>query len=219
MNLPSELEMKAIALQHQGVFLGGPLRKFESVGRNYLEVLLRHGVYPQSKVLDVGCGCLRGGYWLVHFLDSGSYCGIEPNAAMLNAGAAALLGESVLADKRPRFDHNDRLDFSVFRERFDFVIARSIWTHAAPAQIETMLDQFVAWSNPDGVFLTSYRPCPFYRHQYAGTTWVGANDKTREGGTVRYRFSWVRHIAKARGLIATELSREFGQTWVRLERA
>jgi hypothetical protein len=49
-------------------FLGGPVRDFERVGRLQLITLLRSGLYPQSKVLDLGCGCLRGGYWLTHFL-------------------------------------------------------------------------------------------------------------------------------------------------------
>jgi len=45
-------------------FLGGPPWTFERLGRHGLEVLLREGLTPQSRVLDVGCGALRLGYWL-----------------------------------------------------------------------------------------------------------------------------------------------------------
>jgi hypothetical protein len=47
----------------------------EIAGRLQFAMLIREGVYPSSKVLDIGCGCLRGGYWLIHFL--GSF-GLEP---------------------------------------------------------------------------------------------------------------------------------------------
>jgi hypothetical protein len=46
---------------------------------------------------------------------------------------------------------------------------------------------------------------------------VGKSDTSDEGGIVRYRFSWIRRICGARGLTATRLDNEFGQTWVRIE--
>jgi hypothetical protein len=55
----------------------------------------------------------------------------------------ALLEPGVAAARRPRFDFNDEFDSSVFRERFDFFLARSIWSHASKAQIRAMLDGFV----------------------------------------------------------------------------
>ena len=60
------------------VFLGGPKRDFERVGRLGFEVLLAEQLRPSSRVLDVGCGALRLGYWLMRFLDPGCYFGIEP---------------------------------------------------------------------------------------------------------------------------------------------
>ena len=50
-------------------FLGVPLEHFESGGREQLTYLLRAGLNPHSKVCDVGCGVLRAGYWLIHFLE------------------------------------------------------------------------------------------------------------------------------------------------------
>src|SRR5262245_38683866 len=131
---------RANRLQAEGVFLGGPTQMFEAAGRNLLMTLLSEGLSPHSKVLDIGCGCLRGGYWLIHFLDEGCYFGIEPNVSMLDAGIRILL-EPGLADlKKPRFDHNADFDFTVFKEKFDFLVARSIWSHASKQQIQTMLD-------------------------------------------------------------------------------
>ncbi|CAG0947608.1 hypothetical protein ANRL1_04330 [Anaerolineae bacterium] len=111
---------RANELEARGIFLGGPLQVFETAGRKLLTVLLSEGLTPSSNVLDIGCGCLRGGYWLIHFLDEGCYFGIEPNTEMLEAGINIVL-EPGLADlKRPRFDHNAEFDFAIFKEKFDF---------------------------------------------------------------------------------------------------
>jgi SAM-dependent methyltransferase len=139
-------------------FLGGPQGHFERVGRLCFEVLLKEGLRPSSRVLDVGCGALRAGYWLMRFLDTGCYFGVEPNREMLRVGLEEIVQPDVLARAGARFAHNDDFDFSVFGERFDFVLARSIWTHTSKAQIRTMLSSFAATAAPEGAFLASYHP-------------------------------------------------------------
>jgi SAM-dependent methyltransferase len=139
-------------------FIGGPKYDFELLGRAGFEVLLREGLCPSSRVLDVGCGALRLGYWLMRFLDPGCYLGIEPNQEMLRLGLDELVEPEAVERAEARFDHNDEFDFSVFNESFDFVVARSIWTHASKAHIRAMLDSFAATASPGGVFVTSYYP-------------------------------------------------------------
>jgi len=143
-------------------FLGGPTWTFERVGRHVLEVLLEEGLNPRSSVLDVGCGALRLGYWLMRLLEPGRYFGIEPNEEMLSLGLDELIESDVLARADPHFSANDDFDFSVFGESFDFVVARSIWTHASRAQISAMLESFAATASPGGVFLASYYPAGFW---------------------------------------------------------
>ncbi|HWX75353.1 MAG TPA: class I SAM-dependent methyltransferase, partial [Solirubrobacteraceae bacterium] len=139
-------------------FLGGPKHDFERVGRHGFEVLLAERLSPSSRVLDVGCGALRLGYWLMRFLDPGCYFGIEPQRQMLEVGLRELVEPDVVTRAQAQFSANDDFDFSVFGERFDFVIARSIWTHASKPQITAMLRSFAATSQPRGVFLASYYP-------------------------------------------------------------
>jgi SAM-dependent methyltransferase len=136
--------------------LGGPPDDFERVGRMQLETLIHEGLYCDSKVLDVGCGSLRAGYWLIHFLEEANYYGIEPYTEMLQNGLDNILEPGVAEAKKPTFDHNREFDFTVFGVEFDFLLARSIWTHADMAEIEQMLDGFVKVASPEGVFLTSY---------------------------------------------------------------
>lgn len=136
--------------------LGGPITEFEEVGRLQLEVLVHEGLYPDSKVLDVGCGALRGGYWLMHFLDPGCYFGIEPFREMLEAGLHSVVEPSLVEEKRPTFSDTKDFEFSAFGVKFDFVLARSIWTHASMEQIALMLDRFVEVAAPGATMVTSY---------------------------------------------------------------
>jgi SAM-dependent methyltransferase len=159
--------------------LGGPVRDFEAVGRLQLEVLLHEGLEPDSRVLDVGCGCLRGGYWLIHFLNAGCYFGIEPHAEMLKAALEHIVEPNVLEEKKPSFDSNDSFDFTVFDVPFDFVLARSIWTHANIEQIELMLDRFRESATPGAVMLTSYfrMPVPGLDGRVVASTLLSRSDE------------------------------------------
>lgn len=193
-------------LDSQGIFTGGPVELFENAGRLQLATLVREGIYPQTKVLDVGCGSLRGGYWLIHFLDPGCYFGIEPNAAMLQQGIDNVIEAEVLNDKRPKFDTNDRFDMGVFGVKFDIVLARSIWSHATKAQIATTLDQFVENSNPDAFFLTSYLPAGIFKGpDYKGDRWLGKSHQSEVAAWVRHSFRWVKEQVEKRNMFVRQL--------------
>jgi SAM-dependent methyltransferase len=139
-------------------FLGGPAADFERVGRLSFQVLLSEGLVPTSRVLDVGCGALRVGYWLMHFLEPGCYHGIEPNKQTLDVGLREIVEPDTVQRAQARFSDDDSFDFSVLGDRFDFILARSIWTHASKPQIAAMLASFAATAAPQGVFLAAYHP-------------------------------------------------------------
>lgn len=203
------------------VFLGGPLQLFETAGRMQLQILLKEGLYPDSKVLDIGCGCLRGGYWLIHFLDPGCYFGIEPDRRMLEAGMQSILEPGLMDLKRPRFDDNPDFDFSVFGQRFDFFMARSIWTHASKNQIRTMLDGFIRHSKPGGAFLTSYMRASWLRRDdYQEAKWVGRSHESDLPGIVRHNVRWIQRECRKRGLFAEEIDEKTfrlgNQSWLKI---
>jgi SAM-dependent methyltransferase len=217
--LRSSIQACADRLAKEGHFLGGPPEHFDAVGRHQLVTLLEQGLMPSHKVLDVGCGCLRGGYWCIQFLNAGCYFGIEPNDAMLELGKKQIVGDDVIRAKRPSFSNRDDFDFSIFGEKFDFVVARSVWTHAAPSQIALMLDQFVASRTENAVFLTSYLPATPDKPQYAGKEWIGRSHASATPGVVTYGLDWVSELCAARGLVVRELEHNIlNQTWLRIGR-
>ena len=181
---------------------GGLHEVFEAVGRHQFIKLIELGLLPESRVLDVGCGVLRAGYWLIHFLRPGCYFSIEPTSRFVELGKQVLLTPELLAEKRPSFDQNNQFDFSVFATKFQFVLARSIWSHASLNEIDRMLEQFVAWGEPGAIFLTS---------------WIRTDDPAMEfPGSKRYRESTLRNLAEARGLAVAVDDTVQLQTWMRI---
>jgi hypothetical protein len=201
-------------------FLGVPALDFERNGRDQLIYLLTAGLNPSSKVVDLGCGVLRGGYWLIHFLDPFGYCGIEPHQERLAMGINTILEREVLILKQPRFDSNPHFDTSVFGETFDFFLAYSIWTHACKEQIRSMLDAFLRDSKDEGLFLTTYLPATDEHLDYQGDTWIGTSHESDVAGWIYHSPSWIEAECDRKGLVVRELGqdRTHGQFWLEIKR-
>jgi hypothetical protein len=216
---PMKLQQKAEMLGRE-TFLGVPVQNFEKGGRELFIYLLKAGLSPDCKLVDIGCGVLRGGYWLIHFLDPGCYCGIEPHTARLEMGTQTILEPEVLAVKRPRFDTNPRFDTSVFGEKFDCFLAYSVWTHASKPQIQTMLDSFLRDAKEDGVFLTSYLPAGWRRPDYQGDKWYGTSHESDVPGCIYHSRRWIKAECERRGLVMRRLGRDktYGQSWLEITR-
>ena len=205
----------------QRIFLGGPPELFEQFGRLQFIALIRRGLSPDDHVIDVGCGALRAGYWLIHFLDPERYLGIEPNREMLAAARAELLEPGLEELKRPRFAYDDDFDLSVFNVAPRFVLARSIWTHTDKVQIERLLDSFASYAASDGLLLASYLPSHgFVRPDNRSTGWKGRGPAGSKAGVVANSSRWIAMACRQRGLRAQESHRDrFGhQNWVEIRR-
>ena len=200
-------------------FLGVPVEAFEAAGREQLDYLLKAGLTPASRLVDMGCGVLRAGYWIINFLDSGCYCGIEPHAERLKIGIS-LLDSATLDLKRPRFHTNPNFDTSLFGEQFDFFLAYSIWTHACKTQIQTMLDAFLRDSTDHGIFLTTYLPAGWRGKDYRGESWFGTSHESDVPGCIRHNLSWIKAECDHRRLELSSLGRDrtHRQAWLRIRK-
>ncbi len=202
-------------------FLGVPRGTFAQAGREQLIALLAEGLCPQSKVLEFGCGCLRIACWLVRFLDSGGYYGIEPARPRVDCGLQYLFTPAELQIKQPHFDYNPVFNSSVFATKFDFFLARSIWTHASKPQIEATLDSFLRDSGPHSIFLASYLPTQSPDDDYQGSQWVGTSHESDTPGVVRHALSWIVEQCCNRGLNCEQIAGIDcdNQLWLRIRRA
>jgi hypothetical protein len=122
----------------------------------------------------------------------------------------------------PSFDNNADFDFGIFESKFDFVMARSIWTHASKNNIAKMLDEFIKWREPGAKFVTSYHRARIpILGEYHGTSWVGKSHESDEGGVVRHSLRRIKGLCTERGLTVREFVDErfdFGtQIWLIVE--
>lgn len=120
-----------------------------------LAALIHHGCRPHHGVLEIGCGTLNAGYPLMQYLESGNYCGIEPERwaieQSLTIGAVARMAK----EKNARFEYNLDFDGSPFGKSFDFVLSHSILSHAAHWQLPLFLKNLAHVTKPGAKVLAS----------------------------------------------------------------
>jgi len=78
--------------------LVGPGDLWDVKRRFQLEFLLGAGLKPHHRLLDFGCGTLRGGLPLIEYLDQGNYVGLDVRTETLKE-ACHELEESGLDQK------------------------------------------------------------------------------------------------------------------------
>ncbi|WP_422007293.1 hypothetical protein [Roseivirga pacifica] len=215
------LEQKSMNMAQSVGFFGIPSENFDQSGRAQFIALLELGLLPQSSVLEIGCGVLRAGHWLINFLEPDNYYGIEPSEKRVQLGLDQLISKSVQIEKKPRFNFNDEFDLTVFDKKFDFFLAGSIWTHCSKLDISTMLDGFKETGTDNSVFLVSYLPAFFPWQDYKGSDWVGTSHKSEKPGCIHHNKKWIKRQAKNRGLHISFLNKTAfdNQYWIVLSKA
>ncbi|MCB1064170.1 MAG: hypothetical protein KDN20_14775 [Verrucomicrobiae bacterium] len=193
---------------------------FKQEGRRQLITLLQAGLSPDSLLLDIGCGWLRGGYWFIHFLNAGGYHGIEPWEARLEFGRHSILPPEILAGKQPRFSGNEDYDFTEFgRETFDFFFASSIWSHCSKQAIDRMLSQAARHSHQESLFITSCWRATATHPDHAEDRWLGKNKDDGQGVTkVHHDFDKLRKMAAGHGFGMQDLYPNRSYSWLKFSR-
>ena len=178
----------------------------------------------ESKVLDIGCGCLRIGIKLINFLEKNCYYGIEPNKFMLDAGIKHLLNGTANDSKDPSFSNTTSFQLDDFKvDKFDYFIARSIWTHASKEQIIAMLDLFESSSRSGAKFFTSIVKNNPKNLDYQGSDWVGkSHEKNSVSGIVHHSMKWITEQCDLRSFDVQKIEKSelnFGnQVWLQIQR-
>lgn len=119
----------------------GRVENYDVVSALQFNLLTLLGLREHHRLLDLGCGSLRGGRLFIPYLQAERYFGIEPNEWLVEEGIAHEVGKELIALKQPRFAHNDDFNLDVFGNDacFDFILAQSIFSHAGSSQIRHCL--------------------------------------------------------------------------------
>jgi SAM-dependent methyltransferase len=110
---------------------------------------------PEHRVLDLGCGTLRAGRYLIPYLDTGNYVGMDISEAALSAGRDRLF-DPVVEAKAPALLVNDDLRLEELQQPMDVVWAQSLLTHLAPPAVEELFGGLARTLASDGVALLTF---------------------------------------------------------------
>ena len=70
------LSESEIAADARREFVGG---LWEEIGELQFQFMVAQGLRPEHRLVDIGCGALRGGLHFVRYLDRGHYYGLDLN--------------------------------------------------------------------------------------------------------------------------------------------
>lgn len=135
---------------------------WKEMGRLQLDYLVAEGLLPSMTLLDVGCGCLRGGVHFIPYLDPGRYYGIDVSAPLLDAGYDVELAAVGLQDRLPRENLLANGSFEAWRfgRTFDMALAQSVFTHLPANFIRRCLIELGKAMAPGGRFYATYFESP-----------------------------------------------------------
>lgn len=141
--------------QHYRAFVGHP-RSYDITGATQFSLMVSLGLREEHSLLDVGCGSLCGGRLFIPYLLAGNYCGIEPEAWLIEDGVRGEVSEQTVATKQPRFHVSDSFEFEAFGQQFDFIVSQSVLTHVSTEQLDRCLAQAAKVLKRDGLFAASF---------------------------------------------------------------
>lgn len=113
---------------HRSFIGGGQPEMWHHIGKMQYHYLISHGLESHHKFLDIGCGSLRLGQWIIPMLDEGNYYGLDGTEKLIELGIKKEMLHDIVDIKKPHFSFNHEFDFS-FIDSFDFAIAQSVFTH------------------------------------------------------------------------------------------
>lgn len=127
-------------------------RRWLKLGQLQFDYLVDHGLMPEHRMLEIGCGNLRAGRMFIHYLDTGNYYGIDISPDILLAAQETIATDG-LADKLPHLTPVRDLRFSFLPDdHFDVVHAHSVFSHSPLNVIEECFANLNRVMKRDGWF-------------------------------------------------------------------
>ncbi|MDB1086357.1 class I SAM-dependent methyltransferase [Streptomyces sp. ACA25] len=139
-----------------------------ALGEMQFDYLKGHGLSPEHRMLDIGCGNLRAGWRFIDYLEPGHYYGIDISPDIL-ISAKQTLTAYALQDKLPHLTITGDLTLDFLpSEHFDVVHAHSVFSHSPIGVIEECLSHVGRVLTPDGFFDFTFDRTEGTEHQVLG---------------------------------------------------
>jgi SAM-dependent methyltransferase len=112
------------------------------------------GLEPQHRLIDVGCGTLRGGITLIEYLEAGHYTGLDVRQEALDEGREELAAAG-LEDKQPRLVCSDDLASLDLGTASDFAWAFAVLIHMPDEVAASCISMAARNLRPGGRFFAT----------------------------------------------------------------
>ena len=129
----------------------GPPRLWEMKRRFQFDFLTSQGLEPDSRLLDIGCGTLRGGIPLIEYLQTGHYAGVEARPEVMEE-ARKELADAGLEHKQPRLIRSEDPADVHLPQPVDYAWAFSVLFHMPDETVDACLGLVARELTDDGVF-------------------------------------------------------------------
>ncbi|PJE95912.1 methyltransferase [Streptomyces carminius] len=128
------------------------IERWVTLGRMQFDYLRKHGLKPEDRMLEIGCGNLRAGRLFIDHLEPGHYYGIDISPDILIQAKQNVVRYR-LQDKLPHLTIADDLTFDFLPERYFTVVhAHSVFSHSPLHVIDQCLANVGRVMAPDGFF-------------------------------------------------------------------
>ena len=191
-----QLTAAEIAAGEHRSFVGG---MWDEIGNLQIEFLKAEGLLPSHRLVDIGCGSLRGGVHFVSYLDRGNYYGLDINASLIEAGKREL-AQLGLMDKQPNLLLDDKFEMCRFGVSFDYAIAVSVFTHLYMNHIARCLVEVRKVLRPEGKLFATFFEAPSPVHLAPIEHDPGGVVTNFDTDPFHYSFSEIERLSEAAGL-------------------
>jgi ubiquinone/menaquinone biosynthesis C-methylase UbiE len=174
---------------------------WDEIGRLQFEFLRARGLKPGHRLLDIGCGSLRGGIHAIKYLDTGNYYGMDINPSLIEAGRheLRLVG---LSHKNPHLAVSDRFELGLFGQKFDYLLALSVFTHVFANHIIRCLAEAREVLAPKGQFFATFFLAPHSVHLAPIVHQPGGVETQYDRNPFHYSWDEIRAMAQLANLSA-----------------
>jgi hypothetical protein len=116
------------------------------------------GLKKHHKLIDVGCGCFRGGIYFGEYLNKNNYYGLDINKHFIINGYENEIIPLNLSSKIPKKNIliTDHYDVPVFNTTFDYAWSLSLWTHLPFDECEKCLIKIMETMKSGGMYYTTF---------------------------------------------------------------
>ena len=170
---------------------------WDEMGQHQFEFLKDQGLQPHHRLLDIGCGSLRGGLYFIDYLEQGNYTGFDLSTEVIKAGQRKIEKRGI-ADKAPKLlvntARNLKFDF-LDSVKFDFLLAQSVFSHLKPEHIDECFDNLHKVMAKNARFFFTHHP--------------GERFKARSKTDFEYPVSFFEEAAHSRGFEIVNISSKY----------